>query len=70
MVVVPEVRKSFGWQPVARPPTTYPRKPSITPLHYPSPTAQLLNLLLYAVPSRARDTSLEGYDDDWKPQTA
>lgn len=26
VVVVPEVRKSFGWKPVSRPPTTYPRK--------------------------------------------
>lgn len=38
VVVVPEVRKSFGWKPVARPPTTYPRQYSPPP---PPPPASL-----------------------------
>ncbi|SCZ89931.1 BZ3500_MvSof-1268-A1-R1_Chr1-3g01670 [Microbotryum saponariae] len=39
VLVVPEVRRSWGWRPAERPPTTYP------------------------LPSRARDASVEGFED-------
>lgn len=63
MVVVPEVRKSFGWTPVSRPPTTYPRKLTSPSPCRESPGLTLLDMLQYRVGHgilRSRATTTTG----------
>ena len=77
VLVVPPIRKNyFGYVPIARPPTTFPRESG------PGPALQdgagqtsrirqhtLIHLIIAApaaaapVPNRARDANLTGYDD-------
>jgi hypothetical protein len=59
VVVVPPIRKSMGWQPTERIPTTFPRKLCLSC----ACDRSSLTALPHTVPQRARE-EITGYDDE------